>query len=49
MDLDGDTSSIVPDTDFPRFPVYRDANLIHILVVVLVIGGIHDNLIKDLI
>lgn len=49
MNFNWDTSSVVPDTDFSRFPVYRDADLIHVLVVVLVIGSIHDDLIEDLI
>lgn len=49
VDLDWNASAVVPDADLPAFSIAGHPNLVHVLVILLVVRGIHKNLVKDLV
>ena len=47
--FNGNTAPVVPDTNFARLAVDSNTDLVHVLIVLLVIGGVDDNFIKNLV
>lgn len=49
MDLDGNSAPIVVNTDLSLHSINNNLNAIHILVTLLIVGGVDKNFIKDLV
>jgi hypothetical protein len=49
MDLNRDTLSVVLDRDFARLSVYCDPNFAHVLIVLLVVCGVDQDLVENLV
>jgi hypothetical protein len=47
MNLNGDTTAIVVDTDLSGLSVNGNFDFVHVGVIVFVVRGIHDNFVED--
>ena len=48
VDFNGDTSAVIPNTNLTRLSVYRNLDLVHVLIILLVVCSIHKNLVEYL-
>jgi hypothetical protein len=47
VNLDWDTTAIVPDTNLAGLSVHRDLHFIHVFVTLFVVGSIDNDLVED--